>query len=268
MGEALQPHVAAMRKIFKTFASMGAGVQSAIEMSRAQFGRFCRDVGILDGKRRDGTPNGCKTLHMGEVDLLFQRVNAKNLQSRSKAWAAAQGLAHEAASHADEVAAHIAEESGGGRDRRDTGEDDDGDTENMDQREFVTALVRLAWQCFPKLDGIGARIGALLDTVVLPMTAEVPGSLCMATWLSMATRSSRPSTHSTCYTIAIYTQVLERSDPMAAVLDMPRCKAVRGPNPLTQHSTPQTLTPTLTLTTDADPNPVLGDLLHAPNPSP
>ena len=57
----------------------------------------------------------------------------------------------------------------------------------------VTALVRLAWQCFPKLDGIGARIGALLDTVVLPMTAEVPGLLCMATWLTMAMRSSGPS---------------------------------------------------------------------------
>ena len=66
------------------------------------------------------------------------------------------------------------------------------------------------------------------------------------------------------------TQVLERSDPMAAVLDMPRCKAVRGPSPLTQHSMPQALTPTLTLTltTDAGPNPVLGDLLHAHNPSP
>ena len=55
---------------------------------------------------------------------------------------------------------------------------------------------------------------------------------------------------------------------MAAVLDMPRCKAVRGPNPLTQHSMPQALTPTRTLTTDADPNPVLDDLLHAHNPSP
>jgi hypothetical protein len=70
-------------------------------MSKFQFGKFCRDVGILDGKRRDGkpddcytiptlpsahcslgslltahcsllttlgTPNGCKTMHMGEVD--------------------------------------------------------------------------------------------------------------------------------------------------------------------------------------------------------
>ena len=55
---------------------------------------------------------------------------------------------------------------------------------------------------------------------------------------------------------------------MAAVLDMPRCKAVRGPSPLAQHSMPQTLTPTRTLTTDADPNPVLGDLVHAPNPPP
>ena len=96
--------------------------------------------------------------------------------------------------------------SGGGRDRRDKGEEDDGDTENMDQREFVTALVRLAWQCFPKTGGIGARIGALLDTVVLPMTAEAPGLL----WLTMvrvrlsymAMRSSchsTPSTPSTYY---------------------------------------------------------------------
>ena len=60
-----------------------------------------------------GTPNGCKTMHMGEVDLLFQRVNAKNLVSRSKAWAAAQGLAEAAAADADEIAAMIAEESGG-----------------------------------------------------------------------------------------------------------------------------------------------------------
>ena len=72
MGEALQPHVAVLRSLFKLCASMGAGVQSATQMSKAQFGRFCRDVGILDGKRRDGTPNGCKTMHMGEVDLLFQ----------------------------------------------------------------------------------------------------------------------------------------------------------------------------------------------------
>ena len=63
--------------------------------------------------------------------------------------------------------------------------------------------MRLAWQCFPKLDGIGARIGALLDTVVLPMTAEVPGVLCMATWLTMAMGSSGPSTHSTCCPMAL-----------------------------------------------------------------
>ena len=56
MGEALQPHVALVRSIFKLFASMGGGVQSATQMSKAQFGKFCREVGIVDGKRRDGTP--------------------------------------------------------------------------------------------------------------------------------------------------------------------------------------------------------------------
>ena len=30
-------------------------------MSKFQFGKFCRDVGILDGKRRDGKPDGCST---------------------------------------------------------------------------------------------------------------------------------------------------------------------------------------------------------------
>ena len=31
--------------------------------------------------------------------------------------------------------------------------------------------------------------------------------------------------------MAIFTQALEKNDPLAAVLDMPRCKAVRGPKP-------------------------------------
>jgi len=196
MGTALQPHVGIVRNIFKIFAAMGTGAQSATEMSKFQFGKFCRDVGILDGKRRDGTSNGCKTMHMGEVDLLFQRVNAKNLQSRSKAWAAAQGLAEAAAADAEEIAAKIAEESGG-LSRGKEEEDDGGSIDCMGQREFVTAIVRLAWQCFPKLSSIGARIHALLDTVVLPMLEKA----------------------------------LEKNDPLAAVLDMPRCKAVRGPTP-------------------------------------
>ena len=49
--------MAVVRSLFKFFASAGAGVQSATQMSKAQFGKFCRDVGIIDGKRRDGTPN-------------------------------------------------------------------------------------------------------------------------------------------------------------------------------------------------------------------
>jgi hypothetical protein len=35
----------------------------------------------------------------------------------------------------------------------------------------------------------------------------------------------------TLLTMAIFTQALEKNDPLAAVLDMPRCKAVRGPKP-------------------------------------
>ena len=72
-------------------------------------------------------------MHMGEVDLLFQRVNAKNLQSRSKAWAAAQSLAEAAAADADEIAAMIAEESGGVS-RRASEEDYGGSIDCMGQR--------------------------------------------------------------------------------------------------------------------------------------
>ena len=80
-------------------------------MSKFQFGKFCRDVGILDGKRRDGKPdgcstyllfllltayyvlrtaiaycallttlgtsNGCKTMHMGEVDPVRKYSHSK-----------------------------------------------------------------------------------------------------------------------------------------------------------------------------------------------
>ena len=40
-----------------------AGAQSVTQMSKSQFGKFCRDVGIIDGKRRDGAPNGCFTYY-------------------------------------------------------------------------------------------------------------------------------------------------------------------------------------------------------------
>ena len=47
--------------------------------------------------------------------------------------------------------------------------------------------------------------------------------------------------------MAIFTQALEKNDPLAAVLDMPRCKAVRGPTPLRYTPNPNPY-PTLTLT--------------------
>ena len=76
MGEALQPHVGLIRRIFKMFASMGSGVQSATEMNKSKFGNFCRNVGIMDGKKSDGTSNGCAKMNGGEVHGKHHRASA------------------------------------------------------------------------------------------------------------------------------------------------------------------------------------------------
>ena len=76
MGEALQPHVGLIRRIFKMFASMGSGVQSATEMNKSKFGNFCRNVGIMDGKKSDGTSNGCAKMNGGEVLGKHHRASA------------------------------------------------------------------------------------------------------------------------------------------------------------------------------------------------
>ena len=71
---------------------------------------------------------------------------------------------------------------------------DDGSSgaDGMAAKEFVQALVRLAWVGFPKLKGVGERLTTLIETLVYPSLEEA----------------------------------LSQADPMAATLEMPRCKAV------------------------------------------
>jgi len=53
-------------------------------------------------------------------------------------------------------------------------DDDDGGVASMVLYEFIHALVRLAWECYPKPGiGIGGRLGALLERAVLPGSSHL-----------------------------------------------------------------------------------------------
>lgn len=196
LATALLPNVHEIRRIFKLFASMGVGAQSSTELSKIQFSKFCRECGLMDGKnKKTGKPNGFKAMNGGEIDLLFQRVNATNLQSRRASWQKAQDMMGDAADAADGAAESLAREAGASEDA-DLDKDKDANTPagegGMAMKEFVCALVRLAWTGLGKYRGLGERLTVLLEQLVYPALA----------------------------------QALDTSDPVAVKLELPRCKAV------------------------------------------
>lgn len=55
-----------------------------------------------------------------------------------------------------------------------TVEDGDGGAASMVMYEFVHALIRLAWDCYPQPStGIGMRLNALLERAVLPGSSHL-----------------------------------------------------------------------------------------------
>lgn len=53
-------------------------------------------------------------------------------------------------------------------------EEDDGGAASMVLHEFVHALIRMAWECYPAPSaGIGHRLGALLERALLPSSAHL-----------------------------------------------------------------------------------------------
>ena len=169
------------KKIFKTYATIGVGQSSAKEMSNMQFVRFCKDMGLIE--REPGLTGTTlpKTRLLGrpEIDLIFQRANMTELQSRgaSKAAAAAAagggaggaggGGAGASSSKEDESLAveSLAATMGGIEDDGGDG-DDDGGTSCMVIKEFVNALVRVAWTAYPGASGVGGKLGALFSVAI------------------------------------------------------------------------------------------------------
>jgi hypothetical protein len=223
--------VGKLRLIFKLYCPMGRN-----ELDPITFRKFMKDCGLIKGQpslldkggapseRRASSKNlaaagdggspagggatadgrrlfevGCKPLAPGEVDLLFQRATTSGLQSRSKKFAESQELAGDIKDQVDNIAEMLTE----GMDREGKDEDNPEDDEDnfMQIKEFVGALVRVAWTALPHCKGdnpydthwgMGARLGRLLDQVVMPAMEEI----------------------------------LNKSDPLARVLERGRVRAV------------------------------------------
>ena len=254
------PHVRAIRRLFLGWSRTGLVGQKSRPgtLSRQQFMKFCKEVGVCQGGGPMGKRSGAKLLTPNDVDRLFQRANidtTANEKSRVKgtegfdqdaiskfADNALDDLQEKGAVEADAGETELREklkpifdqydEDGSGSvssaevgkmaaslkmemtkeqleqlmedaDPDGSGEiefeelvavlkrqikegvgggladmfkvsndEGDGGTQLMVLFEFIHALIRLAWECYPA-DGIGARLNKLLERAVLPGSAHL-----------------------------------------------------------------------------------------------
>ena len=152
-----QPHVQQLKAVFKMYAAgTASNLSGGTEINGLQFGKFARDVGVSSGLNPlNGERNGLTAVQGVQVDLVYQKAIADEIHSRNAAWQAAQGAQ---ATAADAVAAAV--DAATTRVEKDVSE--------MGCREFVGALIRLAWLQLPKLGGVGARLAAFLNRAVFP----------------------------------------------------------------------------------------------------
>ena len=78
--------------------------------------------------------------------------------------------------------------------RRRSGLGDDRRADTMTLSEWVAALVRLAWRCFPHASTIGARLSTLLEDFVLPGTQQslrAAGLTATPDWLTQQLDSKK-----------------------------------------------------------------------------
>ena len=123
------------------------------------------DAGVTSPKG----PRGGRQIMMQSVDLVFQRANMADLQSRATARdaGAADGLA---ARTADALAATLDAEDVTEDDPNDNPEGGDGGTDELVIAEWVGALVRLGWAAYPENGPVGARLAALVEKALIPAT--------------------------------------------------------------------------------------------------
>lgn len=153
---ALLPDVAQLRKIFKTFSSLGVGQSSAKQMSLVQWIRLWKDMGLIEGASGilPQPPLGTRLASRTELDLIFQRANMTELQGR--------GVDPDANKPVDpgELSFEGLED--------DDDNDGDGGTAALVMKEFVCAMVRVAWICYPLAASVEEKLRNLIEWVLQP----------------------------------------------------------------------------------------------------
>lgn len=264
------PHVRTIRRLFSGWSRVGMVGQKARvnEVSRQQFMRFAKEVGLCQGGGNMCKRSGAKLLSSNDVDRIFMRANTDSRESDKSGtrggWSdpvfrldqdkitkvsevaldelLATGVVEadagetelreklrplfekydedgsgsvstvEVGNMATSLGMEMSEEEleqlmveadpdGSGeiefdeliavlkKQLRDGGgsmaalfdvkaeTDDDGGKASMVQIEFIHALIRLAWECYPTANtGIGARLNALLERAVLPGSSHLTES--------------------------------------------------------------------------------------------
>ena len=147
-----------LKAIFKMYAAgTASNLSGGTEINGTQFGRFARDVGLSTGLNPlNGERNGLAALPSVQVDLVYQKAIADEIHSRNAAWQHVQGAQADAAEGVKRES--LATEA----------VRPDKETSEMGCREFVGALVRLAWLQLPKLGGVGERVTRFLNGAVFP----------------------------------------------------------------------------------------------------
>ena len=157
----VRPHVRAIKLIFTGLSLQGVDPKAG-ELTKNQFQRFVKEIGVLpvEAPSEMQKAAGAKLISFGEAGLIFQRSNVMSMRSRSLP-AGRDGTENTIDIEIDGVDALI--ESDGDDDRADF----------MMLHEFVASLIRLAWVCYPKRQGIGERLTSLLCRAVLPVMQHI-----------------------------------------------------------------------------------------------
>lgn len=140
-----------------------------------QFGNFCKEIGVCHAGKDEyyqscQQRSGAKVLSTSEIDLLFQRANMTNLQKVKREGRETTDLGVNAEAFMDALELADVDTSQG-----------DGGQQILVMHEFIHALIRLSWTCYPSgkggksdhgkssaNDGIGERMRKLLEQGVMP----------------------------------------------------------------------------------------------------
>ena len=265
VGGCLMPHVRTIKRLFTAWSRAGLVGQKARsgELSRMQFAKFTKEVGLCQSGSPMCSRSGAKLLSTNDVDRIFQRANTDVRGNENTRGGMSNGLGLDHAAVAKLCDEALEEMSAEGSVEADAGEselreklrplfdqfdedgsgsvstdevgkmakslnmemspgqleelmieadpdgsgeiefeelvtvlkkqikegegsgmaalfkveatdDSDGGAASMVILEFINALIRMAWECYPApSSGIGSRLNALLERAVMPGSAHL-----------------------------------------------------------------------------------------------